>query len=471
MSRRWTLAWVCWATLLAVATAQPAVVDGAGEWVVGVSAFVDDGLPPGDRYLLSSIPLLLIERLEPIQVHRLSALERRARGRRVLQAEVRVQSERVSGLQRAISEASLGDGPAASARLQLAEAVLRLEQLRQLDPDDVDVPASKLVVIGSGSDVSQLYQPATFSPQRFAVREGLDLLINGSIGAVDGFLFIDVNAFGTALGERVFSFRDAVLPERVALALDEVSDQLATLLLGSPWATLVVTPNPESAAVRVDGHFVGVGNTTVPFLAAGEHLISVAALGYLTAESVVEMAAGERAALAPELAPVQLTVVAVSSSPTSADLYLDSVWAGRTPLQIPVPPGITRFEVRRDGYHAQSAELSGGSATPLSFTLQPATDDLQLRQEAERTRLYRSLGWFVATTAAPLLLGVAAADATARVNTLGASLGLAATAEALQLRAWLIGGTVTGVVASGVTFVISMFALGDYIQAANRAAR
>jgi len=56
--------------LLAVATAQPAVVDGAGEWVVGVSAFVDDGLPPGDRYLLSSIPLLLIERLEPIQVHR-----------------------------------------------------------------------------------------------------------------------------------------------------------------------------------------------------------------------------------------------------------------------------------------------------------------------------------------------------------------------------------------------------------------
>jgi hypothetical protein len=57
------------------------------------------------------------------------------------------------------------------------------------------------------------------------------------------------------------------------------------------------------------------------------------------------------------------------------------------------------------------------------------------------------------------------------VNTLIVSPSQAGIPNALELRAWLIGGAVTGVVASGVSFAISMFALSDYLQAANRAAR
>ena len=451
-----------------VASQAPALVDERAEWRVGFSSFRGDGIADGDRYLLSSLPLLLIEQLSAVERHQLSDAERAARAASVLQSARRSQSERVAGLQRALGDAQLRAAPRATVARELEEARARLQTLRELGLDSVAVARTKPLTIGAASAEEPLFPPASFSAARFAAQSGLDLLVSGTVAEVEGFLFIEASAYDTAAADEVFGFSDAAPRESVAAIADRLGAELATVLLGSPWATVTVDPLPVTAAVAVDGVFVGVGRTVVPFLPAGDHVVAVTADAHAPRQLDVAVHGGEHISLTPVLVAAAPTTVAVSSLPPDAAAYLDSVWVGTTPLSVSLPDTGSRLELRREGYYARSLDLPARAAPDLRIALERDTGDRQVQQEIARDRFYRSLGWFVAVSAPPLLLGMAATDATARVHTLNA-VGADSSAAHSQ-RTWLIRGVLTGAMAAGMTFGVSMEALDNYLAAAHRAA-
>lgn len=446
----------------------PSPLDDRTEWRVGFSSFAGEGIAEADRHLLTSIPLLLIEQLAAVEVHRLTDAERSARAESVLRAARRAQSQRVAGLQRALGDAQLRAAPRSTVERELEEAVAQLQALRDLPPESVAVAPTKPVAIASASAESPLFAPASFSVPRFASQSGLDLLVTGTIEEIEGFLFIEAAAFDPAAGVDVFQFNAAEAREGVAAATERLGAELATVLLGSPWATVAIDPLPATATVSVDGVFLGVGRTVVPFLPAGDHVVAVTAAGHAARRIDLAIDGGESLELTPALVAVEPALVAVSSEPPQAAVYLDSVWMGVTPLSVPLPETGLRLEMRRDGYFSRSVDLAMPAAPELRIALDRDTGDRQAQQEMARDHFYRSLGWFVMTSAPPLLLGMAAADATARVKTLVAA-GADASA-ALEQRTWFIRGLLTSAIAAGITFGVSMEALGDYLAAANRAA-
>ena len=435
--------------------------DTRGDWRVGITALRAVHLSQQNAYLASAIPRLLLERLAPVRRHRLSADERLGRARLVLTGATRVARERVAELQRRRDRAALARTETDELEQQLVEARARLQALRELPLEELEIADHKpLVMTEVGSDDRLLPAPR-FSPLQ-AVREAdLDLLITGDLEEVDGVLFMQIRALDANLDRQVLSFRDVVRGERLDATLAEVERQLAELLLGEPWGTLTVAPTPAQSAVYVDGVFAGLGVIELPYQVLGPHTVRVTAPGHEPLERTLTLAASG-STLAPVLEPSPPRPVTVVSEPPGATLYLDSRYLGTTPLQVAASERPARVLVRLEGYRDAALVLRSGTASPLRVDLVPDEYDLAQFQQEQRDRFYVHFGTAVLSLAGPMILFSAAGEAGQRAaagGSGGANHGL------------LIGGGVASLMVSGALLARAVAALGDYLAAADAGAR
>ena len=444
----------------AAAEAPPA--DPRADWRVGFTALRAVHLAADDRYLGRAIPRLLQERLTPIRRHRLAPDEQLGRARRVLAEAVGEQRRSVVELQRQRDRQALARADTASLDEQLAAARERLRELRELAPEELEIAAHKpLAMAPAGSDDPLLPAPR-FAPLQAARAADLDLLITGLLEAVEGVLFLRLEAVDGNLGRPVLTYRGAVRREAVAATLEELERQFAPLLTGEPWGTLTVHPTPAQSAVYVDGAFAGHGATEVPYLPLGRYTIRVAAPRHEPLERTVTLA-GSAATLAPVLEPLPPRPVTIVSEPPGAALYLDSRYLGVTPLQVTATARPARLLLRLAGYRDAAFVLRPDAAgSPLRFDLAPDEYDLAQRQQEQRDRFYDRFGAAVVSLAGPLILFTAAGEAgqpgTARAAA-GPEHGL------------LIGGGFASLALSGALLVRAGVALGDYLGAAGAGAR
>ena len=435
--------------------------DTRADWRVGITALRAVQLSAQNAYLASAIPRLLLERLAPIRRHRLSADERLGRARQVLTDATRVAGERLAELQRRRDRAVLARAETDDLEQQLAAARDRLQALRELLPEELEIAVHKpLVMTEVGSDDPLLPAPR-FSPLQAAREADLDLLITGELEEVDGVLFMQIRALDGNLELQVLSFRDVVRGERLDDTLAEVERQLAELLLGEPWGTLTVAPTPAQSAVYVDGAFVGLGVIELPYQVLGPHTVRVTAPGHEPLERTVTLAAGGNT-LAPALEPLPPRPVTIVSAPPGASLYLDSRYLGTTPLPVAASARPARVLVRLEGYRDAALVLRSDSASSLHVDLVRDEFDLARFQQEQRDRFYVHFGTAVLSLAGPMILFSAAGEAGQRVaagGSAGANHGL------------LIGGGIAGLVVSGALLVRAVAALGDYLAAAGDGAR
>ena len=440
------------------AGAPPA--DPRAAWRVGFSALRAVHLTADDAYLGSAIPRLLRERLAPIRRHRLSADERRAHAQRVLAGAVRAASERLRELQRERDQQVLARADTAAVDEQLATVRGRLRELRDLPLEELEIAAHKPVALAAAGSDDPLLPAPRFSPLQATREADLDLLITGELEEVEGVLFLQIDALDSNLGRRVLSHHDVLRPERADATLRELEQRLARLLVGEPWGTLSVRPNPAHSAVYVDGAFAGFGVTELPYQTLGAHTIRVTAPGHEPLEREVALA-GSGLTLAPALVPVPSPPVTIVSQPPGAALYLDARYLGVTPLQVAVTERPARLLLRLAGYRDAALILRPGSALPR-VDLVPDEYDRAARQEQQRDRFYGRLGALVVSLAGPLILFTAAGEEGQRV---------AAGAGAAANHDLLIGGGVLSLTLSGALLVRTLAAIGDYLAAASEGAR
>lgn len=451
----------------AAAEAQPAdpgadpPADPRADWRVGFTALRAVHLAAEDSYLGRAIPRLLQERLTPIRRHRLGPEEQLGRARRVLAEAVGEQRRSVVELQRQRDRQALARADTAALDEQLAAARERLRELRELAPEELEIAAHKpLAMAPAGSGDPRLPAPR-FAPLQAARDADLDLLVTGVLEAVEGVLFLRLEALDDNLGRPVLTYRGVVRREAVADTLEELERQLAPLLTGEPWGALTVHPTPAQSAVYVDGAFAGRGATEVPYLPLGRHTIRVTAPRHEPLERTVTLA-GSAATVAPVLEPLPPQPVTIVSEPPGAALYLDSRYLGTTPLQVTAAARPARGLLRLAGYRDAAFVLRPAAAAPLRFDLAPDEYDLAQRQREQRDRFYDRFGAAVVSLAGPLILFTAAGEAgqpgSARPAA-GAEHGL------------LIGGGFASLALTGALLVRAGVALGDYLGAAGEGAR
>lgn len=256
---------------------------------------------------------------------------------------------------------------------------------------------------GAGTaGVGQLLPYPVVSPAAEAKKEGLDFLVTGRITEAEGYLIVEVSAYNADLGAQSYAFRTVVGPSEAFGALHAAITALATQVLGREWGTLRLSVEPSGALVYVDGSFYGVGNTELRFLSTGRHEIRVEAPGYAVERASIEIEPLATKSLTISLKRSAANEIAIVTYPQGADVYLNSLWEGTTPLLVDRPFGPVSLILHRKDYLDYSGTLSPDSPPSTSIRLLPDLFKKSDFSNTLRDRFYSSFGAFAVSVILPV---------------------------------------------------------------------
>ena len=139
---------------------------------------------------------------------------------------------------------------------------------------------------------------------------------------------------------------------------------------------LECTSTPSGAAVRLDGKDVGQTPLVLKALPFGPRKLEVAKHGYLTHTQIVAVADETPDKLHVELLPQGGSVV-ITSDPPGAEIAIDGVVRGTTPLTVAdLAPGMLKVESRLPGHKdtLEEVEVVAGKTSALALALVKGKD-------------------------------------------------------------------------------------------------
>jgi hypothetical protein len=146
--------------------------------------------------------------------------------------------------------------------------------------------------------------------------------------------------------------------------------------------TIYVVSTPQGANAYVDGVYYGITPALATGLSPGNHQVRISLSGFQDWVGTVFVSSGATTTVSQTLhvgtpTPTQSPgtgSVAVSSTPSGAQVYMDNVYQGISPLTIsPVQPGTHTFLIKQAGYAdwQVSESVAGGQTTQIAATLTP----------------------------------------------------------------------------------------------------
>ncbi len=381
--------------------------DGDASWLIGFTVFSSEGLSTENAYLAYSLPLLLMDAASGLTTHTLSDEEKSLVARAVITREMAASETAITAARHDRSALAFADTPPADAARMAADARVTAAEARRsfvaaLDPAKVIVADTKPIVVKKGTGAGMLLDAPLVPPGVYCARQGIGMLIGGSIREVQGYLLLDVWAYDAARGKTVFTSRNAAQRDELYASVVSIGKDLAAGILGRPWSLVAFSPSPKQASLYVDGKLTVTGASPALYLSPGQHDVRIAAPGYDDVTRSLTLEEGTETRIEDVLAKSFPGRVTVSTDPVGADLYLDSVWIGKTPVEIDVPSLRSRGLLLRDGYYDKSFSFSTGPAVAYSFSLEKDIGSRDIQQKKARDEFYTSFGWFALSIPLPL---------------------------------------------------------------------
>ncbi len=150
---------------------------------------------------------------------------------------------------------------------------------------------------------------------------------------------------------------------------------------------LLVTSSPSGAAVYLNGNYQGVttssgGPLDITDLTAATYTVLLKKSGYQDYTTTVKIVAGQTAQVAATLQtsgtqPAGTASAEILSTPEGADVYINNVYKGVTPLELQnVPIGSTQtytVMIKLDGYspYTTSGKIAPGQSVQINAALSP----------------------------------------------------------------------------------------------------
>ncbi len=350
--------------------------DPSKAWNVGFSVFTAQDLSPENAYLADSIPLLLRDQVSGISIHSLTEEERSA-ARAALAAKALAAAEAAITTARrehdallfAVTRATDAARKAASDHLQFT--VARRDFLRTMDTSLITVAEEKPVTIVEGTGQGKLLDEPQVPPSVYCARQGLDLLVGGTIREIQGYLLVDIWAYEAARDTMIISTREAALREEIYANMEGLGGELTGAVLGREWSVVTFAPSPPESSLYVDGTLVASGASPALYLEPGDREIKITASGYGEVTRTLTLFPGKPGRIDDKLEQVSPGTISFTTDPPGAVLHIDSRWAGVTPLVVDTPARRSRGVLELDGFYPVPLSLGPSSPSQMSFTMPP----------------------------------------------------------------------------------------------------
>jgi hypothetical protein len=446
--------------------------DTSTQWTVGFTVFTAVNLSPENAYLASSIPLLLRDEVSSLSTHSFSADEAATVRAAIVAKAIDAADKGVTAVRKEhdtlfFSGTVLTDAAEKASADKLRFALARVAFLQALDTSQVVVPANKPIRVAVGTGQGNLLDAPDVPPSVYCARQGLDLLVSGTIQEVQGYLLVDVWAYHAARGSLVIQSRDAALREELYVDLPEISAELTTTVLGRDWSLVTFSPQPAQASLFVDGTLRASGAAPALYLDPGERQVRISAPGYQDVTRTVTLEKGATIRIDDALEETRPATIAVSTDPEGATLYVDSRWQGVTPLTIPRPAERGRGVLDLDGHYSVALDLGPGTGSQLSVTMPRDVGPRDVQQAKARDDFYAAFGWFAVSIPIPLFSYALVFDFAVQENNFVLAGQLTAAAGADGTRRAFLASYYGGVALSAALFTWMVFRIINYVAVAN----
>lgn len=179
---------------------------------------------------------------------------------------------------------------------------------------------------------------------------------------------VEKSGFTTAAG--TLTMPDAGTTTIAYAILRPVPNQTPSATYG----TLSVDSSPQGAKIYLNGYYRGISPFSFDQLTPGSYTVDTVLDGYRQYTTMVRISAGSTTNVYTPLQPVSASPnsIYVTSDPTNAFVYLDTLYKGKTPLTVTgISPGDHLIELNAPGYFSwnTTVSLSGGSTRTVSATM------------------------------------------------------------------------------------------------------
>ncbi len=448
--------------------------DTSTQWLVGITMFSNVDLAQDNAYLAYSLPLLLKNEVSGLALHTYQQDERDLAAKAMIARAVAAAEKSVTDARKDRDALLFNQVPAGGpARIpveaRLTAASARLDFLKSLPPSSVETAAVKPVSFKEGTGAGALLEAPAVPPEIYCAQQGIDLLIGGSIQEVQGYLLLDIWVFDPLEGKNVFSSRNAATRDELYASLPAFGRELARTVLGRPWSLVSFAPEPPNAALYLDGTLAASGASPTLYLAPGPHELRLSANGYHDVTRSLDLESGKESRIDDSLQKVATGAIEISSDPPGADLYLDSLWKGKTPLAVDRPPLRSRGVLSSPGFYDLSFSLGPASPGDFSFSLEKDIGTRDVHQAKVRDEFYASLGFFAFSIPLPLFSYALAFDFALKYNYTAQS-DPAGAAQAQSASLVFQGTYYAGIAVSAALFVWMVTRIVNYVRVANEIA-
>lgn len=141
------------------------------------------------------------------------------------------------------------------------------------------------------------------------------------------------------------------------------------------YGSIYVESQPSGAEISFNGDYRGLSPLTINDVWPGTYTITAEKSGYHTYSTKTTVSSGVRSQVFCTLSPLDNSgSLYVISTPSNANIYLDAVYKGHTPMTISnLAAGTHILEVDKSGYYdwKSSVEVPAGGTRTISATLNP----------------------------------------------------------------------------------------------------
>lgn len=222
-----------------------------------------------------------------------------------------------------------------------------------------------------------------------------DLVIKGSMEKLDNWIYIQIWIGNNILGTENLIYESITSPDTILDLIPEITNNLKTVVLGRPWASILFELEPEDSNI-----FMIMDNELVPlenfqFLYPGFYDIEVKTFGYLPHKIKIELKEYETKILPVSLEEEKRITISVQSFPSGADLYSGASWIGKTPLLLknPIAPALLTFKL--EGYNDNKIVYKDGNNRDIQIYMQTDIINIDNIISSRRNRFYQSFSYFL----------------------------------------------------------------------------
>ena len=370
--------------------------DSSSEWNVLVTDLICNSTQEDALYISQTLSHAVYRNLSVIKKHRMSDEEIAAR-------RAAIKKEYVDECQKALSksyqdfdalifqEKDLNKKISLKSTISKDKRMLRKANRKKLEKIYV-LRDRDIVFLNESEDKDTVIRGPIELATR-AKKDNLDYVVWGSMKLVEDVVVADISLYSAMFNKDLATVRITGDLETIYQELDKGLDAFYSDMLGKPWSKINVVVNDEDVDVYVDGNFISAGSLSNIILEPGEHVIM--ATGNNKSEDIkqVMLEENQSADIDFRVEPVESKLFAISSFPTGADVYYNSIWQGQTPMLLNGAKG--EVVISMDGYQNSRVFLEEIEGNTLDFFPKKEVfnkDDYLLDK---RNDFYKNLTWFV----------------------------------------------------------------------------